>query len=172
MGEIQHHPGLLTVKSKLPRLHYEHPNLDERYQIAIFAETGRDQSDIARVVNCHKLSIGREIKRNGRERGCWPKRTCENSSRLVAETLTIVAVKKSAQNWYPGQISLHLEVNGQSIASHKSINQRIYADKRAGVALHTLHRLRARSHREHHQESSSDRSEEDVADSKHGARSL
>ena len=68
---------------------YTHLTQDERYQIAILAKAGHDQSDIARVMNRHKSSIGREMKRNRGARGYRPKqahefsqarmRACENS---------------------------------------------------------------------------------------------
>jgi IS30 family transposase len=124
---------------------YTHLTQDERYQIAILTKAGHDQSDIARVMNRHKSSIGRELKRNRGERGYRPKqahefsqarmRACENSPRVAAETWAMVDTKL-AETWSPEQICGYLKANGEPAVSHESIYQRIYADKRAGGTLH------------------------------------
>ena len=126
-------------------MNYTHLTQDERYQIAILNKAGHDQSDIARVMNRHKSTIGREMKRNRGERGYRPKqaqafsqarmRACENGPRIAAETWAIVEVKL-AETWSPEQIAGHLKVEGQPTVSHEAIYQRIYVDKRAGGTLH------------------------------------
>jgi IS30 family transposase len=45
-------------------MNYTHLTQDERYQIAILSKAGHDRSDIAQVLNRHKSTIGREMKRN------------------------------------------------------------------------------------------------------------
>jgi IS30 family transposase len=136
---------------------YTHLTQDERYQIAILAKAGHDQSDIARVMNRHKSSIGREMTRNRGERGYRPKqahefsqarmRACENGPRVAPETWALVDVKLG-ETWSPEQVSGYLKVNGQATVSHESIYQRIYADKRAGGTLHrTLRCQKARRKR-------------------------
>lgn len=124
---------------------YTHLTQDERYQIAILAKAGHDRSDIARVMNRHKSTIGREMKRNRGERGYRPKqahafsqarmRACENGPRVAIETWAVVDTKL-AETWSPEQICGYLKVNGEPAVSHESIYQRIYADKRAGGTLH------------------------------------
>ena len=124
---------------------YTHLTRDERYQISILAKAGHDKSDIAQVMNRHKSTIGREMKRNRGQRGYRPKqahefsqarmRACQNSPRIAAETWAIVDAKL-AQTWSPEQISGYLSVNEQPTVSHEAIYQRIYADKRAGGTLH------------------------------------
>ena len=126
-------------------MNYTHLTQDERYQIAILNKAGHDQSDIPRVMNRNKSTIGREMKRNRGERGYRPKhaqafsqarmRACENGPRIAAETWAIVEVKL-AETWSPEQIAGHLKANGQPTVSHEAIYQRIYADKRAGGTLH------------------------------------
>jgi IS30 family transposase len=136
---------------------YTHLTQDERYQIAILTKAGHDQSDIARVMNRHKSSIGREMKRNRGERGYRPKqahefsqarmRACENGPRVTADTWAMVDAKLG-ETWSPEQVSGYLKVNGQTTVSHESIYQRIYADKRAGGTLHcTLRCQKARRKR-------------------------
>ena len=136
---------------------YTHLTQDERYQIAILAKAGHEPSDIARVMNRHKSTIGREMKRNRGERGYRPKqahefsqarmRACENGPRVAAETWAMVDAKL-AETWSPEQISGYLKVNEHSTVSHESIYQHIYADKRAGGNLHrTLRCQKARRKR-------------------------
>src|SRR5471030_3254266 len=77
----------------LPGMTYTYLTQDEQYLIAILTKAGRDRSDIARLTNRHKSSIGREMKRN---RGYWPKqahafsqtrmRACEKGPRVAAKT--------------------------------------------------------------------------------------
>jgi IS30 family transposase len=50
-------------------MNYTHLTQDERYQIAILNKSGHDQSDIVRVMNRHKSTIGREMQRNRSDRG-------------------------------------------------------------------------------------------------------
>lgn len=124
---------------------YTHLTQDERYQIAILAKAGHDKSEIARLMERHKSTIGREMTRNRGARGYRPKqahafsqariRAGENSPRVAAETWSIVDVKL-AETWSPEQISGYLKVNGQAGVSHEAIYQRIYTDKRAGGTLH------------------------------------
>lgn len=133
---------------------YTHLTQDERYQIAILAKAGHDRSDIARVMERHKSTIGREMKRNRGERGYRPKQAHGFSRarmrarpRVAAETWAVVDIKL-AETWSPEQISGHLKANGQPTVSHESIYQRIYADKRAGGVLHrTLRCQKARRKR-------------------------
>ena len=124
---------------------YTHLTQDERYQIAILAKAGHDKSEIARLMERHKSTIGREMTRNRGARGYRPKqahasspariRAGENSPRVAAETGSIVDVKL-AETWSPEQISGHLKVNRRATVSHEAIYQRIYTDKRAGGTLH------------------------------------
>ena len=124
---------------------YSHLTQDERYQIAILHKAGHDRSEIARIMNRHKSTIGREMQRNRGARGYRPKqahafsqarmRACENGPRIAAETWMIVEAKL-AEAWSPEQIAGYLKVEGQPTVSHETIYQRIYADKRAGGTLH------------------------------------
>jgi transposase, IS30 family len=135
-------------------MNYTHLTQDERYQIAILLKAGHDQSDIARVMNRHKSSISRELRRNPGQRGYRPKqahefsqarmRACENGPRVPAATWAF-AEAKLAELWSPEQISGYLKTYAQPGISHETIYQRIYADKRAGGTLH--HALRCQKAR-------------------------
>jgi IS30 family transposase len=126
-------------------MNYTHLTQDERYQIAILSKAGHDRSGIAQLVDRHKSTIGREMRRNRGERGYRPKQAhafyqarllaCENSPRIAAESWAMVDTKL-AETWSPEQISGYFKVNRQPAVSHEAIYQRIYADKRAGGTLH------------------------------------
>ena len=55
------HPSRSTAKSNLPGMTYTHLTQDERYQIAIHAKAGHDQSAFAPVMNRHKSTISRAM---------------------------------------------------------------------------------------------------------------
>ena len=124
---------------------YKHLTQNERYQIAVLSKGGHDRSDIARLMNRHKTTIGREMMRNRGLRGYRPKQAhelarkrqqcCENGPR-VADTIWAVVDAKLAETWSPEQIAGYLKTNAQPTVSHESIYQRIYADKVAGGTLH------------------------------------
>ena len=52
---------------------YTHLTQDERYQIAILAKASHGQSAIAQLMNRHKSTISRELRRNRGLRGYRPK---------------------------------------------------------------------------------------------------
>jgi len=60
-------------------MNHTHLTQDERYQIAILLEAGYDQSDIARVMNRHKSSISRELRRNQGGAAAGPNRENDQS---------------------------------------------------------------------------------------------
>jgi transposase, IS30 family len=124
---------------------YTHLTQDERYQIAILAKANHDQSTIAHLLNRHKSTIGRELRRNRGLRGYRPKqantlaqnrmKNCANGPR-VAQTTWEFVHDKLEQTWSPQQISGYLNANSQSGVSHETIYRHIYADKSAGGMLH------------------------------------
>jgi len=124
---------------------YTHLTRDERYQIAILAKAGDDQSEIADVMNRHRSTISQEFRRNRGQRGYRPKhahkfsharmRAYENGPRIADETWAFVD-ERLGELWSPAQISGRLEERGLPSVSHESIYNRIYADKRKGGTLH------------------------------------
>ena len=126
-------------------MNYTHLTQPERYQIAILYKAGHDQSEIARVMNRHPSTISRELRRNRGQRGYRPKqahefsqarmRACENGPRVADETWAFVD-ERLGELWSPEQICGCLKKLGQPSASHETIYQHIYADKRAGGTLY------------------------------------
>lgn len=126
-------------------MRYTHLTQGERYQIQALSKAGHDPSDIARLMDRHKSTISRELKRNCGQRGYRPnqaqelsvaRRAKNNGCRIDDATWEFVDTKLE-QRWSPEQISGYRKVNRLPSISHESIYQRIYADKRAGGALHT-----------------------------------
>jgi IS30 family transposase len=125
---------------------YTHLTQDERYQIGVLIKAGHSYSEIARLLNRHKSTIGREARRNRGKRGYRPKqahqfakkrlKAGENGPRIMSETWTFVDAKL-AEAWSPEQIAGYLKANNKPTVSHESIYRHIYADKRAGGTLHT-----------------------------------
>ncbi|MES1993018.1 MAG: helix-turn-helix domain-containing protein [Pseudomonadota bacterium] len=74
------HPSRSIATSSFPGMTYPHLTQDERYQIATDAKAGHDQSAIAPVMNRHKSTISRALRRNrGRlaEQGLTPFKTAQ-----------------------------------------------------------------------------------------------
>ena len=124
---------------------YTHLTQDERYQIHILKQANHSQTDIADLMKRDKSTISRELKRNCGQRGYRPKQSHElslarmrakdNGRRISAET-GVFTDAKLRLCWSPEQISGFLKANDMPTVSHESIYKRIYADKRAGGALH------------------------------------
>lgn len=89
----------LVGKSKLPRMTYTHLTRDERYQISILAKAGHDQSRIANVMNRHRSTISRELRRNRGQRGY---------ASANAERLCIALFLCQLLSWVLGPISIGL----------------------------------------------------------------
>lgn len=47
---------------------YRHLTLEQRYKIAALHRTGSSQKDIAESIGCHPSTIGREFRRNRRDK--------------------------------------------------------------------------------------------------------
>jgi IS30 family transposase len=124
---------------------YAHLTQAERYQIAILCKAGHSMSEIARLMNRHRSTIGREIARNRGQRGYRPKqaqafsrarmRARENGRRIPDETWIFVDARLG-ELWSPEQISGRLKADCLPSVSHEAIYQRIYADKDRGGTLH------------------------------------
>jgi IS30 family transposase len=64
--------SILTWQSKL-LMTYKHLSQAERYQIYPLMKAGHDPSQIAKLLNGHKNTINRELRRNSGYRGYRPK---------------------------------------------------------------------------------------------------
>lgn len=123
---------------------YTQLTLEQRYQIKALLKMGHTQTDIARVLEVHKSTIGRELQRNRGHRGYRPKqahqkalerRQQKSKPAIRAKTWQLVEEKLSAE-WSPEQISAWLKKQGYQAVSHEHIYQYVYADKRRGGDLY------------------------------------
>lgn len=126
-------------------MNYKQLAREQRYQIYALKKAGQNQTQIARLVGCHKSTISRELRRNCGQRGYYPlladktarKRHREAyHPRIAAETWQRVELLLG-QQWSPEQITGRLKLARQPSVSHERIYLYIYADKRRGGTLHT-----------------------------------
>lgn len=117
---------------------------EERYQIYALKKAGHNQSRIAVLVNCHKSTISRELRRNRGQKGYRPyqadelafSRQCDAyRSRIAWQTWQQVE-RLLRQEWSPEQIAGRLKLEKQPTVSHECIYLYVYADKRRGGTLH------------------------------------
>jgi len=116
-----------------------------RYQIEILKKAGKNQKDIADLVNVSPSTICRELRRNKGKRGYRPKQAqakADNRRKQTAKPLKMtpeaIALidSKIVMDWSPEQISGWLEEGKGLFISHERIYQHIWADKLAGGALY------------------------------------
>lgn len=119
-------------------MNYTHLTQDERYQIYILLKAGHPKREIAKLMRRHPSSIGRELARNGGQRGYRPKqaqRLCETradnsrNARRIEPAVWEAAQAHLREQYSPEQTAAQLPVN------HETLYQRIYSDKRQGGDL-------------------------------------
>jgi IS30 family transposase len=101
----------------------------ERYQISILLKAGYSQSEIARIMNRHKSTISREIRRNSGLRGYRPqqvqrlteeRRQAKVQAR-IPHSLWQQVERLLRDDWSPEQISLWLKAEYTVSISHEWI---------------------------------------------------
>jgi transposase, IS30 family len=126
-------------------MNYTQLTREQRYQIYALKKAGHNQSRIAAVIDCHKSTISRELRRNRGLKGYRPQQADELSydrqcaayrSRIAWETWQQVE-RLLRQEWSPEQIAGRLKLEKQPTVSHECIYLYVYADKRRGGTLHS-----------------------------------
>jgi IS30 family transposase len=116
-----------------------------RYQIEILKKAGKNQKDIAELINVSGSTICRELQRNTGKRGYRPKqaqRKAETRRKLAVKplkmTLAVIDLieAKLSINWSPEQISGWLKVEQDLFISHERIYQHIWTGKLKGGTLY------------------------------------
>lgn len=124
--------------------HYTQLAREQRYQIYALLKAGRNQSEIAMIVGCHKSTVSRELRRNRGLRGYRPRqadqltkvrRAGKAKPRLQAEHWALVK-RLLREDWSPEQISLWLAKQKRFAISHEWIYQYVLSDKCQGGDLH------------------------------------
>ena len=115
--------------------HYSHLTQAERYQISCLLKANCSRIEIANILNRHKSTIGREIKRNTGQRGYRPKqagklsieRKSNNANKITDFCWAYVSylIKKK---YSPEQVNGRLKLDGwDKVPSIERIYQFIYA---------------------------------------------
>ena len=123
---------------------YRQLTLEQRYQIWSLHDSKRSNSWIAKHIDVHRSTVGRELKRNSTEAGYQAqqaeklsqtrKRQAEKAGKRT-DALEAEIVKKLRLGWSPLAISERLKLEKQEDAdrlSHTSIYRMIDQDKAAG----------------------------------------
>ena len=120
----------------------------ERYQIMVFLQTGRSQTEIAGVLNRSKSTISREIRRNSFKEAYDPanaqvtatarRKFAERATKQSPEVLQIIR-KWLRRGWSPESISHRFSVGFplQKRVCHTTIYDWIDKDRQRGGKLHT-----------------------------------
>jgi IS30 family transposase len=122
---------------------YRQLTQEQRYQIYALNRTGHSQAEIAEVVEVHKATISRELKRNQGQRGYRPQqaqrlaseRKHKGKTRITAEAWELVE-QLLRQDWSPEQISGRLKKERGLRISHEWIYQHLLTDKQTGGDLY------------------------------------
>ena len=125
---------------------YHQLTQEERYRITAHRMAGCSQAQIARLLERHPSTIGREVRRNAtRHDGDYRaekahsyatarRRRCRRGAQFSAEQMARVAQLLRAK-WSAQQISGTLARTGEMRISHETIYRRIRWDKLAGGSL-------------------------------------
>lgn len=130
--------------------------LVQRNQIEVLLQTKTPIKTVASLLNTHKSTIYREIKRNKKKRTYSASFAHELSSerkerfgrprKLNPEMKRLIVEKLKNEQWSPKQIIGFAELNALSMVSHERIYQLIRQDKKEGGLLwiETRHKLKHR----------------------------
>lgn len=123
---------------------YKHLAVDERYQIHAMFKAGFSKAEIAKELNRHPSTIGREMSRNTGLRGYRPKQAHrlahERRSAHVHCRINPITWERVDQllreDWSPEQVSAWLDNADLQSVSPEWIYQHILADKQQGGTLY------------------------------------
>ena len=116
-----------------------------RYQIEILKKVGKNQKEIAELIDVSASTICRELERNKGKKGYRPKQAqiktdkrrkqAANALKMTAATIDLIDAK-IMMDWSPEQIAGWLKVDQGIMISHERIYQHIWTDKRHGGKLY------------------------------------
>jgi IS30 family transposase len=127
---------------------YRQITSEQRYMLAALRTQGLGSSAIARILGCHRSTIGRELKRNSspadgryraskaQERANGRRSRCRRNQHFTPRDFERVdALLK--QRWSPEQIAGRLAREPSLSISHETIYRHVWRDKKAGGRLYT-----------------------------------
>ena len=126
---------------------------DDRIEVYAMKQAGLQQKDIAKTLEVHPSTIGRELKRNAGQRGYRPRQahqkalqrryTARKAVKMTGRVIRHIE-DKIRQEHAPEQIARRMkwdpDWNGPSVC-HERIYQHIWQDKAAGGVLYTYLRI-------------------------------
>ena len=113
-------------------MNYKHLSQLERYQIYALMKAGRDQTQIANLLDRHKSIISRELSRNCGLKGYRPKQACELTTKRSEQSRNAASVPAwvSEQAVYFLRLQWsHEQIAGKLPVSHETLYQHLYSDK-------------------------------------------
>ena len=133
--------------------HYSHLTEAERYQISALLKTNCSKTEIANILNRHKSTVIREIKRNTGLRGYRPKQANEfavkrksDNANKITDFCWAYVTYLLKKKFSPEQINGRLKLDGwDGVPSIERIYQFIYANKENKASL--LKHLRCQKQR-------------------------
>ena len=129
---------------------YRQLTLEQRYQIYALLKAGHSRVEIGTIIEVHKSTITRELKRNWSKRGYRPqfadrqalRRRAEKAGPRIPASVWTEIEAGIKEYLSPDQVSGLRRSMGQYPVSHEWIYQHIYRDKASGGDLHTYLRCR------------------------------
>lgn len=123
---------------------YNQITQEERYQIYALLKAGNNQTEIAMILNRHKSTVSREIRRNTGLRGYRPQQAQRLADQRkegkvcsrISDTVWADVVHLIQQEWSPEQVSLWLKAEHDVCISHEWIYHYILQDKLSGGELY------------------------------------
>lgn len=124
---------------------YHQLTLDERYQIQAYLHIGKSKDEISRLLNRHRSTVYREIKRHTWRHGYRAKpaqRVTDYTRRLLRfsyrlDPLTLRLIHWGLKNGFsPEQIAKRLEREQNISISHETIYRYIWWEKKKGGELY------------------------------------
>jgi IS30 family transposase len=121
---------------------YQQLTEGKRYQISLLISQGFSAADIARCINVHRSTVGREIKRNSSGQCYQPdvaeiltqKRRQQSTKYRVPPDIVVYVEWALSLDWSPEQISAVGKRIGYRV-SHEWIYRHVAADKASGGQL-------------------------------------
>ena len=136
---------------------YHQLTSEERYALSALRKQGCTQAQIARVLDRHRSTISREVRRNSRKDGGyrpstahefarWRRSRSRRNQRFTPADWALV-VTRLRQGWSPEQIAGRLSKDGVLSISHESIYRYVWLDKRRGGSRYKLLRQAGKKRR-------------------------
>lgn len=135
----------------------------QRYQLAALHKAGHTNDFIAKQLDVHRCTVGRELKRNSSSRQKYNPALAQqfvkdrqadkkHFSFFSTEMKTFIHHKMKNEQWSPEQICGFCKTQNKPMVSHERIYQYIYKDMKEGGQLYTQlrtqhKRRRKRTHR-------------------------